>query len=174
MLYSTSDIADSISHSGLSQATKAVVDRLNTHQDKEKYFKALDWLSSLDFPAQQNDIYKGCQEGTGQWLLKSNEYLKWIEGLEPTLFCPGIPEAGKTFLTSIVIHDLHERFDENPEIVVACLYFNYKRHAEHRIEIMLASLLKQLVQERPELFSILESLYTSHNERSTRPSVDVG
>lgn len=100
--------------------------------------------------------------------------MKWIDGVEPTLFCPGIPGAGKTFLTSIVVHDLHEKFDGNPEVVVACLYLNYKRHAEQTIENLLASLLKQLVQGRPELFSDLESLYTSHNERRTRPSVDVG
>ena len=100
--------------------------------------------------------------------------MKWIDGAELTLFCPGIPEAGKTFLTSIVIHDLHERFDGNPEVPVAYLYLNYRRHAEQTIESLLASLLKQLVQERPELLSNLESLYTSHNERRTRPSVNVG
>ena len=136
--------------------------------------KALDWLSSTNFPAQQNDIYKDCQEGTGQWLLESDEYTKWVDGMEPTLFCPGIPGAGKTFLTSIVIHNLHERFDGDPEMVVACLYLNYKRHAEQTIESLLAGLLKQLIQERPELFSDFKSLYTSHNERGTRPSVDVG
>ena len=136
--------------------------------------KVLDWLSSTDFPAQQKDIYKDCQEGTGQWLLKSNEYQKWIDCAEPTLFCPGIPGAGKTFLTSIVIHDLHERSDGDPEVAVTCLYLNYKRQAEQTIENLLASLVKQLVQERPHLYSNLESLYTSHNERRTRPSVDVG
>ena len=99
--------------------------------------------------------------------------MKWIDGVEPTLFCPGIPGAGKTFLTSIVIHDLGERFDGDPEVVVTYLYFNYKRHAEQTIENLVASLLKQLVKQRPDFYSILKSLYTLHGARGTRPSVDV-
>jgi hypothetical protein len=34
--------------------------------------------------------------GVGQWLLSSNEFQGWLNQNKQTLFCPGIPGAGKT------------------------------------------------------------------------------
>ena len=60
--------------SGLAHATKVGVDQLTTHQDETQYRALLEWLSPAAFAAQQSDIFRGCQEGTGQWLLESQEY----------------------------------------------------------------------------------------------------
>lgn len=131
----------------------------------------LEWLSDTNFPAQQNDTFSRCQEGTGRWLLESNEYKAWIDGLDPLLFCPGIPGAGKTFITSIVINDLHKRLGSDPEIGIAYLFLNYKRQAEQTLERLTASLLKQLFRGRPSSFAEIESLYEKHAQMETRPSL---
>lgn len=156
---------------GLSYATNAGVDRLNAYQDNEKCLAIISWLSDSNFPAQQSDLLRKCQDGTGQWLLESKEFRDWVEGKESILFCPGIPGAGKTFMTSIVINNLDERFKQEFDTAIAYLYFDYKRLAEHAIENLLASLVKQLIQRQPSLHTQVQGLYDSHQYKGTRPSL---
>ena len=62
------------------------------------------------------------------------------------LFCPGIPGAGKTILTSIVVDDLTTRFSNDPSVGIAYVYCNFRRRDEQKAEELFASLLKQLMQ----------------------------
>src|SRR2546429_5774739 len=68
------------------------------------------WLTPANFSAQQSDIIAKRQEGTGLWLLNSDEYKIWIKEEKRTLFCPGIPGAGKTMVSSIVGDNLRRTF----------------------------------------------------------------
>jgi Cdc6-like AAA superfamily ATPase len=86
------------------------------------------------------------------------------------LFCPGIPGAGKTILTSIIVDDLNKRFQNDASIGIAYLYCNFRRQGEQRAEDLLASLLKQLSQERPCLPDSVKALYDHHKDKRTRPS----
>jgi Cdc6-like AAA superfamily ATPase len=88
------------------------------------------------------------------------------------LFCPGIPGAGKTILTSIVVQELTTRFSNDPTISIAYLYCSFKRHDEQKAKDLLASLLKQLAQVQPSLPDSIKSLYDNHNLKHTRPSLD--
>lgn len=161
-----------IKTSGLSQSTKAGVDRLNRRQNEEHLHTVAEWLSPSDYPAQQNDLINRCQEGTGQWLFKSKEFQAWLDGAESTLFCPGIPGAGKTMITSIMINDLQQRFQGDNKVGIAYVYCNYKRQTEQTIHHLMASLLKQLIQQQPDLPEQVSSLYSRFMERRTRPSID--
>ena len=82
------------------------MDQLGKHHNDEERRKIEDWLFPFDFAAQHNDFNGRRQEGTGQWLLNSKEFRTWLDGTEQTLFCPGIPGAGKTIITSLVINEL--------------------------------------------------------------------
>ena len=130
------------------------------------------WLTPIDDAPQQNDYIRRRQPGTGQWLLDSAEYQAWLKTDKQTLFCPGIPGAGKTILTSIVIDDLHSRFQDESSVGIAYLYCNFRRRDEQKAEGLLASLLKQLSQERPSLPDIVKTLYDHHKKKQTRPSFD--
>jgi hypothetical protein len=66
----------------------------------------INWHSSVDHATQQSDFISRRQEGTGQWLLNSDEFQAWLNKSKQTLFCPGIPGAGKTMITSIVVNYL--------------------------------------------------------------------
>ena len=57
--------------------------------------KILTWLSPVDYGPQQSDHFSRRQEGTGQWLLDSDPFQQWLEQSKTTLFCQGIPGAGK-------------------------------------------------------------------------------
>jgi hypothetical protein len=90
-----------------------VVNKLYDRQLDQEHHAILDWLTPIDYASQQNDYLTRRQPGTGQWLLDSAEYQIWVPTSQQTLFCPGIPGAGKTILTSIVIDHLSTRFQND-------------------------------------------------------------
>ena len=131
----------------------------------------LDWITRFDYAPQQSDLISRRQAGTGQWLLDSAEFKVWLLIGKQTLFCPGIPGAGKTILTSIVVKELITRFENDGSTGIAYLYCNYRRQHEQKPEDLFASLLKQLVQEQPIPDSV-KTLYDRHKDKRTRPSLD--
>lgn len=141
-------------------------------QNYEERKAIFDWLTPIDYAAQQNDFISRRQEGTGQWLLESAEFRTWGETDKQTLFCPGIPGAGKTILASIMIEKLSTRFHNNKSVGIAYIYCNFRRKDVQKEQDLLASLLKQLSQKQSPLPDSVKSLYNKHKERRTRPSLD--
>jgi hypothetical protein len=158
--------------SQISLATKDGVDRLHVRQDDQERRTILDWLTPIDYAAQQSDFINRRQEGTGQWLLDSNEFKKWINQSNQTLFCPGMPGAGKTMITSIVVDHLCTKFQNDASIGIAYLYCNFRQQKEQKPMDLLLSLIKQLLQERPSMPEKVKSIYDRHKDKRTRPSFD--
>jgi hypothetical protein len=140
--------------------------------DKDEDIKILDWLTPLDYGPQQTDYIRRRQPGTGQWLLDSPEFQTWLKTIKQTLFCPGIPGAGKTILTAIATNDLNTRFQNDSSIGIAYLYCNFRRRDEQKAEDLLMSLLKQLTRSQPSLPESVKSLYDHHRDKRTRPLLD--
>jgi hypothetical protein len=151
-------------------ATNKGMDRLNARHDDQERLTTLDWLTPIDYAPQQSDFINRRQVGTGQWLLDSQGFKIWVTTEKQTLFCPGIPRAGKTILTSIVVDDLCNRFRNDGTVGIAYVYCNFHRQDEQKAEDLLASLLKQLTQGRPSLPESVKSLHDSHKDNLTRPS----
>jgi Cdc6-like AAA superfamily ATPase len=148
-------------------------DRRQENQERQQERQAiLDWLTPIDYTTQQSDFISRRQEGTGQWLLDSEEFQKWLNSNKQTLFCPGIPGAGKTILTSIVVQELITHFRNDKSIGIAYLYCNFRRKGEQKTQDLLESLLKQLSKEQSSLLDSVKSLYDKHKEKQTRPSLD--
>ncbi|GAD91457.1 hypothetical protein PVAR5_0027 [Paecilomyces variotii No. 5] len=121
-------------------------------RDEHRQARAiLEWLSSVNYATQQSDCLSRRQLGTGKWLLESIEFQKFLKEPKQTLFCQGIPGAGKTMLTSIVVDHLDTTYGNDENISLAYIYFNFRRSHEQRMEDMLAGLLKQLVQGQSSL-----------------------
>lgn len=85
-----------------------------------------------------------------------------------TLFCPGIPGAGKTFIASIVIDYLHHTFADDSNVGVAFAFLN---HQEPLSSTKLLSLLMKQLIPKPVPTIVLD-LYKYHRQKSTRPSSD--
>jgi hypothetical protein len=134
--------------------------------------KILDWLTPIDYASQQSDYLKRRQPGTGQWLLDSAKFQAWLKNDSQTLFCPGIPGAGKTILTAIAVDELTRRFQTDPGIGIAYLYCNFRRRDEQKAVDLLASLLKQLCQGRSSLPDQVNALYDQHKDKRTQPSFE--
>lgn len=141
-------------------------------QNYEERKAMLDWLTPIDYTPLQNDFIGRRQAGTGQWLLDSEEFQTWLKSDKQTLFCPGIPGAGKTILTSIVVEELTTRFSNDPTVGIAYIYCNFRRQHEQKINDLQTSLLKQLSDARPSFLVGLKSLYDEHKAKQTRPSLD--
>lgn len=159
-----------IIYSYISSAVEEDIHRVKQRQDDQDRQKILDWLTPVDYGPQQSDYIRRRQAGTGQWLLDSKEFNEWLDQSKQTLFCPGIPGAGKTIITSIVVHYLHNKFRSDPAVGIAYLYCNFRQQHEQNVTDLLLSLVKQLVQEQPCIPKSVKKLHTHHKDKRTRPS----
>jgi Cdc6-like AAA superfamily ATPase len=162
--------------SDVALATKESVDKLHERQDnredREEYREIVDWLTPVDFRLQQTDSLRRRQRGTGEWLLKSREFQDFVTEKNQTLFCPGIPGAGKTIITAAVVDHLQSKFQKDAGVAILFVYCSFRRQHEQSCEQLFASLLKQLLQGRSTVPHNVAGLYKRHKENQTRPSLD--
>jgi Cdc6-like AAA superfamily ATPase len=148
------------------------MDQLHDRQDREYRQVILNWLTEIDYAPRQSKIVSRRQKGSGQWLLNSDIFKNWVNQSKQTLFCPGIPGAGKTVITSIVVEHLLTEFQNDINIGIAYIYCNYTSQQEQKLVDSLKSLLKQLVQKQPSMPESITSLYERHRDDRTSPSLD--
>ncbi|KAL5371349.1 hypothetical protein DPSP01_014323 [Paraphaeosphaeria sporulosa] len=151
-------------------AIHSQVDKIQQDQLDVKHSKMVEWISPTDHPAQQSDIIGRRQKGTGQWFLDAPEFTRWLSKPKGTLFCPGIPGAGKTMVAAIAIDHLLKSA-QSSSVGVAYVYCNYKAQ-EQDTSSMLAAIVKQLVQSRPSTAEPVARLHKQHADRGTKPSLE--
>ncbi|PNP55551.1 hypothetical protein FNYG_15490 [Fusarium nygamai] len=142
-------------------AIRDSVHNLRTRQEEQEREKIINWVSDADYSLQQADFLSRREEGTGEWLIESGDFHRWMSIKKLTMFCPGVPGCGKTILTSIVIDNLQSRFAENPKVGVAFVYCNFRRKSEQSAWDLLGSILRQLLFQLPTLppaFIVLDAL----------------
>ncbi|KAL7951964.1 ankyrin repeat-containing domain protein [Trichoderma barbatum] len=153
------DLKDELTHmsqdmkAGFGNANKRL-DNLDEAQKTQARNEALTWLSPIDSASMHYDYIKKCEPGTGQSLLTSDELHHWLNTPQTTLFCPGIPGAGKTFQTAILVDHLINRFD---------------RQDIQKPEQVIASLIKQLTQKHESLLEMMVEFHAKHMKRASRP-----
>jgi len=129
----------------------------------------LDWLCPTDYHTQHGDYIRRRQSDTGEWFLQDPKFQEWMQSEHSTLFCPGMPGAGKTIMAALVIDHLL-RSKHEAERPVVFIYCSYTRRSEQSIEHMLLSLLRQLVDIQEEIHPTLKDFYTAHVRKRTTPS----
>ncbi|KAF9691710.1 hypothetical protein EKO04_010492 [Ascochyta lentis] len=131
-------------------------------KEKQKRQEILDWLSKADHISSYHDAIHRRHAATGTWFLDSDEYRLWLATKGRTLFCPGMPGAGKTILASVVISDLNERYKSEPLYGVVFLFnvFNEKQSSKE----LLASLLQQLAERHEHLPVPVRELYKRRDD----------
>ncbi|KAK6329625.1 hypothetical protein TWF730_006173 [Orbilia blumenaviensis] len=135
---------------------------------REEDRKILEWITPIDESAQHNDTFNRRQPGTGEWLLTSPQYQNWLNTNKAILFCPGMPGAGKTILTSTVIDHLIDRYSYNSNVGIAYIYLNFKKSASLHIDDLLLDLLKQLARTQTSLPKCVRELHDRY--KYSRPS----
>lgn len=132
----------------------------------------LDWISPLNFLQRQQLIFKEARAGTGKWFLDDDRYQQWERDSGSILWCPGIPGAGKSFLSSIVIDRLQalQKARADQKVAVLMIYFAFDDANSQSPELILGSLLKQVLQYRPEVPQELRMDFRKHRNDGTRPA----
>jgi hypothetical protein len=143
----------------------------DAHQKDSRRNAILQWLSSIDHESEQRDMIAKRQIGTGVWLLKSAEFQGWLRESGSTMLCQGIPGAGKTILTSIVISHLQEKFRNDDNSAVIYIYFTYQPKQEQVLQDLLGCLLKQLVTNLSAVPDDIEKLFNIHRGGEEQLSV---
>jgi hypothetical protein len=129
--------------------------------------RILDWISSTDFTTELSDFIASKEEGTGSWFLDAAQFKDWIQGSKQTLFCPGMPGAGKTMIAAMAVDHLSRQSEANG---VACIFCNYKARADQQnAVVLLTAILRQLVQAQSSIPESVLRLHEHHSRRSTRP-----
>ncbi|KAK2812771.1 hypothetical protein FQN50_001100 [Emmonsiellopsis sp. PD_5] len=138
------------------------VETLESFQQDEMTGKIFDWLSPNNQRATLDGMLRTRQSGTGQWFLENRAFLKWRGGGYDQLYCHGMPGAGKTIIASIAIEYLENLRARDSSLGVAFYYCSHKRQDSERVEDILASLLAQLLEARPDRLKSIRELYKSH------------
>ncbi|KAJ7444186.1 ankyrin repeat domain-containing protein [Mycena latifolia] len=141
-----------------------------SNQDTDRRKEILDWMSPLNFLQRQADVFGTLQTGTGEWLLSEAGFQDWEAGSGKVLLCQGIPGAGKTVLSSLVVHHLETRA-RTTDIGLACIYLNHKETETQTISNLLGALATQLLLGK-DIPPAVHSLYEQHLARRTKPNVD--
>ncbi|OBT43608.1 hypothetical protein VE00_07037 [Pseudogymnoascus sp. WSF 3629] len=152
------------------KANQHGIEKLNQRQEDHEREKILSWLSPVSPSARQSEVFNSHQDGTGMWLLKTERFQQWVGGEEQILFCPGIPGAGKTVLSSIIINHLEQVFPNQDEIGIAYLFCNYRQ--QHTLVELYSALLRQAVQRKPSIPESIRSFYQNYSLKGSRPSED--
>jgi hypothetical protein len=129
------------------------------------------WICPVDYHVQHQDFIDRHQTGTGQWFLEDAKFQGWDQSKDATLFCPGIPGAGKTIMAALVINYLL-RTQHVANEPVTFIYCNYKRQSEQSAKHMLSSILRQIVDIQPGILKLVQDFNTSHTTKRTTPSSD--
>lgn len=166
----TSTIVQDTSQIGALQAVTMAA------QEAELRAQILEWLSDDDYPKEQHDNISRYKEGTGMWLLEDPKFKEWKSGPYDTLFCVGMPGAGKTVMSSMVIRHLFETSrDSNDKIAVAFLYFRHNLRDTQSTQRLMSSLARQLVDQTDKA---PDSIVEAYNKRfkhhfETRPLQEI-
>ncbi|RMJ18522.1 hypothetical protein CDV36_001849 [Fusarium kuroshium] len=159
-------------------ATYNEVKAIRTEQQdwrrSEENKTVLAWLSNMSFEDTHRAVLAKRHPNTAQWFLDKDEFTQWRDGQSDTtsvLWCPGMPGAGKTVISSVVIDHLRQRSDDTT-IGIAFVYCDYKDRLNQTPCNLLSSLIKQLARQKQVLPNEVRDLYDKHSKKETFPSLD--
>lgn len=111
----------------------AMIERLEQmrQQSADQKLKAaiLHWLSPMQMNQTHQTVSDRVEKGSGTWLLESDHFKRWESYSPETLWCWGIPGAGKTVMASIIINHLRRTRLEHMKgsVGVAFIYLRFVR-----------------------------------------------
>lgn len=110
--------------------------------------EVIEWISPHDYATKQRDVLsKRVDPSSSRWYLESNQFSAWLADTGKTLFCRGIPGAGKTMTTAIVVDYLLTK--QETHTLTAFVYCTYQDQDHQSHDQIIASILRSLVQQLP-------------------------
>jgi hypothetical protein len=141
-----------------------------SQSQEERLDKISSWLSAPDPSTNYYKAYKQRQAKTGVWLLQNARFAKWKERAASRLWLYGIPGCGKTILSSTVVEHLLQHCNDDARMVTAYFYFDFNDAQKQDPELMLRSLLSQLLQRSSTMPKGVDTLFSACNNGQRQPS----
>jgi len=139
-------------------------------QEGERLVKMRNWLSAPDPSVNYQKAHNQRQPGTGQWLIEEHEnFKKWKEDAASRLWLYGIPGCGKTILSSTVVEHLQHYCGDDKRKVTVYFYFDFNDAQKQIPELMLRSLLRQLLQYTIAIPECVDTLFSSCGDGQQQP-----
>jgi len=129
------------------------------------------WLSAPDPTMNYLKAHKQRQAGTGLWLLQNEKFKEWRENAATRLWLYGIPGCGKTILSSTVVENLQHHCGDDQRKVTVYFYFDFNDAQKQVPELMLRSLLRQLLQRSVTIPEGVDALFSSCKNGKEQPSL---
>ena len=148
------------------------LNHMRQYVDLNKRHTMINWLSHHNFADTHRTIFSKHKATTCRWLLESQELQTWRDGTEQLLWCPGIPGAGKTVASAVVIDYLQRTFGHDPAVGIAFVYCQFDDKSMKNTVDIVASLLQQVVQGQKTLSNEVEALCTKYSITETRPEIN--
>lgn len=118
------------------------------------------WISSTDYSTKQRDIlHNRVDPDSSRWLLGSYKFQQWVRKEGQTIFCPGMPGAGKTMTTAIVVEYLESQ--KVTGALTSYVYCMYQNKEQSHIQI-LASILRSLVYQLPTVPTSVQKQFDTY------------
>lgn len=130
--------------------------------------KVLDWIIQETLESRHVDHLNRLQPDTGDWFLSSKEFKDFVNGHEARLFCPGMPGAGKTMISTLAIDFLRRECQQDPMVAVCFLYFDYRIKYDSVTELV-GIILRQLAAQKLPLAKPVRSLFELYGLRNSKP-----
>ncbi|KAI5792863.1 hypothetical protein FPQ18DRAFT_236389, partial [Pyronema domesticum] len=112
--------------------------------------KVMEWIPPLEPHKRHKDVKSKWLEKTGVWFLEAAEFKAWCDGdgseenFSTVLGCYGIPGAGKSVMSSLVIDELSEKLSKDGKpVCMAYFYCDCRDEANQTAINIIGALLKQ-------------------------------
>lgn len=151
------------------------VETMLSLENKEYLLRLNDWLSPLagEFERKQNDTFhlQARQDRIGRWVQNDDRFKAWHLD-SGTLWFTGIPGAGKTVLSSIIIDSLRHQTQKRQDFGLAYIYCSYNERGKQTAPDLVGSIVQQLfVRQKTLLMSEVAPLYENLRVTKSRPSL---
>ncbi|KAJ6527962.1 hypothetical protein DFH09DRAFT_1413883 [Mycena vulgaris] len=156
--FRTNRLLDQSIQQGISQRTLDDVKLMNVQTKLEN------WLSPPNMAQKQDETEKLWKDGTGQWLLNNDQFVKW-QNYAGSLWIRGESGTGKSVLSSAVISTLTEDRrllgTRGKSSAVAFFYFDFNFKQGQPVETALRRLILQLSAQSPDPYTALDEWWNS-------------
>ncbi|KAF8459959.1 hypothetical protein BDZ91DRAFT_766642 [Kalaharituber pfeilii] len=147
------------------ELAKRAFDRAEKEDSRRRKVEITNWLAAADSKSDQEHFESLRKEypGTGSWILNDRHMKCWLDSSNFTnteLWLFGIPGAGKTILTSVIVQYLEKIGQSTPSagaipVAVAYFYCRYRTENKDNFNAVGRGILSQLIKHNEGIISLL-------------------
>jgi hypothetical protein len=127
------------------------------------------WLRYTDPSTNHNAACEMREPLTGNWLLQSNDFIKWKRESKQFLWIHGIPGCGKTILSSTVVEHIKTICKSDSRYQCVFYYFDFSDSKKQEVASLLRSVLAQLASRDLKTLKEVERLYNESDRGKQQP-----